>query len=398
MKRVYTEIIQNHFDKFEQMVFLSGPRQAGKTTISLSINPEAVYYNWDIDADRVKILKGVHALAPIMEETLGKKKPTLIFDEIHKYDQWKQFLKGFIDTYKGKVDTIVTGSSKLDIYKKGGDSLMGRYVLYHVHPLTIGECLNTALPKTEIRQPASLSYAIFNQLLTFGGFPEPFLQQDKQFLMHWQRLRRQQLFYEDIRALSQVQELAKIELLAEYLKLNASAQVNLTRLSNKVNVAGTTIERWVGVLQQFFYCFIIRPWSKNISRSLLKEPKVFLWNWADIEDEGARFENFVALHLLKATQLWMDFGLGEYGLYYLRDKEKNEVDFCVTKNGLPWFLVEVKLSAKQGISKALHHFQKQTKAAHAFQVVRDMDFVDEDCFAHHEPIKVPALTFLSQLL
>jgi predicted AAA+ superfamily ATPase len=163
-------------------------------------------------------------------------------------------------------------------------------------------------------------------------------------------------------------------------------------------VAGTTIERWLGVLQQFFYCFIIRPWSKNISRSLLKEPKVFLWNWADIEDEGARFENFVALHLLKATQLWMDLGLGEYALYYLRDKEKNEVDFCVIKNGLPWFLVEVKLSAKQGISKALYHFQKQTKAAHAFQVVRDMDFVDEDCFAHHDPIKVPALTFLSQLL
>lgn len=380
------------------MVFLSGPRQAGKTTISLAIDPKAIYFNWDIDEDRGRILQGTHSLANLFEETLGQKKPTLIFDEIHKYDQWKQFLKGFIDTYKGKVDTIVTGSSKLDIYKKGGDSLMGRYFLYHVHPLTVAECLNTQLPKKELRKQAMLAQETFEQLLTFGGFPEPFLQKDKQFSTHWQRLRRQQLFNEDIRALSQVQELSKIELLAEYLKLNASTQVNLNNLANKVNVAATTIDRWINVLQQFFYCFTVKPWSKNINRSLLKEPKVFLWNWSDIEDDGARFENFIALHLLKATQLWTDLGFGEYGLYYLRDKEKNEVDFCVVKNGSPWFLVEAKHAEKQGISKALHHFQKQTKAPHAFQVVRDMDFVNEDCFAHHEPIKVPALTLLSQLL
>jgi predicted AAA+ superfamily ATPase len=142
----------------------------------------------------------------------------------------------------------------------------------------------------------------------------------------------------------------------------------------------------------------LKPWSKNIRSSLRKEPKVFLWDWSLIENQGSRVENFVASHLLKSVHYWTDFGLGKYELFYLRDKQKREVDFLVVKDNLPWFLVEVKTSNNSGISKSLYTFQEQTGAKHAFQVIFDMDYVDKDCFNHHEPVIVPAKTFLSQLI
>ena len=139
-------------------------------------------------------------------------------------------------------------------------------------------------------------------------------------------------------------------------------------------------------------------WSKNISRSLIKEHKVFLWDWSIIKDNGSRAENFIASHLLKAVHYWTDLGLGEYDLYYIRTREKKEVDFLVSKNDEPWFLVEVKCSNNQSISSNLIEFQKQSGAKHAFQVVLDLPYVDEDCFSVCKPIIVPAKTFLSQLV
>lgn len=165
-----------------------------------------------------------------------------------------------------------------------------------------------------------------------------------------------------------------------------------------INVSSPTIRRWLNCLEAFYYCFSIHPWTKNVKRSLRKEPKYYLWDWSLIEDPGARVENFVASHLLKAVHFWTDYGFGEFELHFLRDKEKNEVDFLVTKNKAPWFLVEVKISKNSGISKSLYTFQKQTGAKHAFQVIIDMDYIQKDCFAYRNPIIVPAMTFLSQLI
>ena len=148
----------------------------------------------------------------------------------------------------------------------------------------------------------------------------------------------------------------------------------------------------------FYYCYRIKPWSKNIVRSLIKEPKLFLWDWSLIKDPGAKAENFIGSQLLKAVQNWTDQGFGEYGLYYIRTLEKKEVDFVVTKNGEAWFLVEVKLSDDRHINPHLGEFQKQTGAKHAFQVVIDMPFVNQDCFSYKHPIIVPAKTLLSQLI
>ena len=114
-------------------------------------------------------------------------------------------------------------------------------------------------------------------------------------------------------------------------------------------------------------------------------------------DEGNRVETFVACHLLKAVEGWTDLGIGDFELFYLRDKKKREVDFLVVRDGEPWFLVEVKKS-DESISPNLAFYQKATGARHAFQVVYDAPYVDVDCFSRTDPVVVPARTFLSQLL
>lgn len=402
MKRIYTSVIKEHFARYQQMVFLIGPRQAGKTTVSLmtkEFTTQLSYLNWDNLDHRKIILEGVNSVAGFTGlDKLALKTPIIVFDEIHKYGKWKTFLKGFFDTYKEKVKIIVTGSSRLDIYKKGGDSLMGRYFSYRMHQLSLAELGRVDLSEKEINEPFQSKEQDFERLLKNGGFPEPFLKNDSRFLNRWKNLRQEQLIREDIRDLSRIQELGQIELLAEILKHQAGQLTNYSSLSNKVNVSSDTIRRWIKTLQSFFYSFTVQPWSNNIARSLIKEPKTYLWDWANVDEEGARAENLVASHLLKAVHYWTDCGLGQYGLWFIRDKEKREVDFLVTRDKKPWFLVEVKLSAKDAISRSLIHFQQKIKAKHAFQVVFDMEYIPQDCFKYVGPLIVPARTFLTQLV
>lgn len=402
MKRIYETLIAQQIKQYKQMLFLAGPRQVGKTTISLSVKTltnRLTYLNWDNQDHRKIILGGPSAVADFM----GLKKiqstlPILVLDELHKYRQWKDFLKGFFDTYQDQLRIIVTGSLKLDVYRVGGDSLMGRYFPYRIHPVSVAECVRSKLTDRAIASPRPIRTKQWDALWEFGGFPEPFLKANQSFSRRWHRLRKEQLFRQDIRDLSQIQAVDRLELLAELLKYQAGQLVNYSNLANKINLSVDTIRRWINTLTTFYYCFTVRPWSKNIARSLIKEPKIYLWDWSDIHDVGQRSENFIASHLLKAVQFWTDQGLGNYDLYFLRDKDKREVDFLVTKENEPWFLVEAKHGDDTHINPHLALFQKQTQAKHAFQVVINMDYVNVDCFAYHTPVIVPARTFLSQLI
>ena len=152
------------------------------------------------------------------------------------------------------------------------------------------------------------------------------------------------------------------------------------------------------MLESFYFCYSIKPWHKNIRRAIRKMPKIYLWDWSIITNPGRLNENFIASHLLKAVHYWTDSGWGNYDLYYLRDKEKREVDFLIVKNKKPWILVEVKKSIQNSISKNLYYYQNQLNVADAFQVVMDMEYVDVDCFSYRQPIIVSARTFLSQLV
>lgn len=399
MQRFYQVFVQSHFKQFRQMLFLSGPRQVGKTTLSKACGgDDFVYLNWDQLPDRQKILDEKFTLfEALMPDVVGQRPPLVIFDELHKMPNWKNYLKGIFDSYSS-LQILVTGSAKLTIYHRGNDSLMGRYFLSRIHPLSVRELVDVTLKNQEISPPQPLDNTSMEQLIKFGGFPEPFLKANQRFSNNWQQLRQQQLFREDIRDLSNIQEIQNLEMLAELIKQQASKQINYSKLAQRLQIASTTVKRWLGLLEEFYFCFSIQPWHKNVTRSLMKEPKVYLWDWSIIHDEGARYENMVASHLLKAVHFWQDAGFGEYRLHYLRDMDKREVDFLVSKNNTPWILVEVKSSSKQPLSRHLKYFQQQLKAPHAVQVVFDLDYIDQDCFCLERPMIVPAKTFLSQLV
>lgn len=402
LKRIYEAVFEEHLEENRQMLFMVGPRQVGKTTTSLEVAEpykHHFYFNWDVQSDRIKIVEGPDAIAEVMQlDTLRKMMPVVVFDELHKYGKWKTFLKGFFDKFSKYVHIIVTGSARLDVYKAGGDSLMGRYFSYRLHPLSVAEITDPTIKKNEMTNPKKISHEHFSNLFTFGGFPEPFLKRTAQFYNRWKRTRTQQLFQEDLRDLTRIQELGQIQLLAEVLRQQVGQLTSYTELAKKINVSVDTIRRWLEILKSFYYCYTLQPWSKNVVRSLLKEPKIYLWDWSYAVDVGARAENFIASHLLKAVHFWTDRGWGNYELYYLRDKEKQEVDFLIVKNNKPWFLVEVKNSSNGGLSKSLFYFQEMLEVDFAFQVALDMDYVDYNCFESSRPLIVPAKTFLSQLI
>lgn len=379
------------------MAFVVGPRQVGKTTICRELTEDVSYLNWDDDDDRAVITKGVAAVADRVGLTQLRASPlVLVLDELHKYRRWRMFLKGFFDRHADAVRIVVTGSSRLDFYRKGGDSLMGRYFAYHLHPLSVGECLDVEPCEQLIRDPLPIEDECWRRLFEHGGFPEPYVRDDRRFSLRWQRLRVEQLVRGDIRDLTRIQEVDQLAILVTLLAVRSGSQINYTALANEVRTSVDTMRRWIAALCSLYHGFLVRPWFRNVARSLRKEPKWFLRDWSTIKDSGARAETFVACHLLKAVQVWGDQGLGTFELFYLRDKDRREVDFLVVRDDHPWFLVEVKTSEER-LAPSLAHFQAQTGAAHAFQVVLKLDFVDADPFTRHDPCVVPARTLLAQL-
>ena len=395
LQRAYSAILDETLCEHRQMAFVAGPRQVGKTTTCRDLAD--VYLDWDNEDHRELILSGpaeVAAYAGI--EKLTERHIRIVFDELHKYKRWKQFLKGFFDTYEDRVRIMVTGSSRLDVYRKGGDSLMGRYFLYHMHPLSVGELCRPLLSTSTHVEPMKLPEPEWQALWEHGGHPEPFVKRSSRFLIRWRELRRQQLLREDIRDMTGIQDIDQLAVMARLLAEHSSDQLIYTMLAKQVRVSENTVRSWVATLCSFHYGFVVKPWFRNVAKALRKEPKWFLRDWSGIADPGKRAGTFCACHLLKAVEGWSDLGLASFELRYLRDTQKREVDFLVVRDGEPWFLVEAK-HGSPGLSPHLGYFQRQTGAQHAFQVSMDADYVDADCFSHTDPIVVPARTFFSQL-
>jgi len=326
------------------MAFLSGPRQCGKTTLAESFS--TTYLNWDDVETRTLISAGQGELARHLGiDKLSKEDSVVVFDELHKYPRWKSFLKGFFDVYGSHTRIIATGSAKMDVYKRGGDSMMGRYFPFRMHPLSVAELLDVTLPpESLVRQPRPLKDEEWAALNEFGGFPEPFTRRNRRFSIRWSALRMEQMLVEDIRTLTQVQELELVRVMAEILANRSGDQLVYDSLAREVSVDPKTAKKWTGVLKYLYFGFEVRPWFKNIENSLRKTAKWYLRDWSQIADLGKRHETLVACHLLKAVEVWTDLGYGRFELHYLRDKQKREVDFLVSRDGSPWFLAEVKSS------------------------------------------------------
>lgn len=336
-----------------KMAFISGPRQCGKTTMSkqlLLARGNGHYYNWDNLTFRKLWTQNPDHIAQNLDISTV---PLIILDEIHKAKLWKRSLKGVFDTLTAPCDIMVTGSTRLSVYKKGGDSLLGRYYHFRLHPFSfaeLGDFQNNPNPDTLLETLSVAKHVpaetktFFSALDTLGPFPEPLLSGSVKKRNAWRLGRIERLVREDLRDLTRIPELSQIEMLVSLLPERASNVLSLRSLGEDLEVAYTTVHRWLRHLEELYYHFEIKPYYKNIVRGLKKERKLYLWDWSEIEDEGARFENMIAAHLLKYVHFLSDAGYGKFELTYLRNKEKKELDFLILKNNKPFIPIEVKLT------------------------------------------------------
>jgi len=360
--RLYSSILDRHLSEYRQMAFVSGPRQVGKTTTCRGRGD--IYLNWDNDDHREVILAGAGAVARYAKlDSLVDRRPVIVFDELHRYGKWRQFLKGFFDTYEHRARVIVTGSSRLDQFRRGGDSLMGRYFPLRMHPLSVAELAAQDIPAGLVRPPRPIADDDWQTLWAHGGYPEPFTQRSPRFTTRWRELRRTQLLREDIRDLTRIHELDRLSSFEQLLAGRSGEPLVATSLAKAVRVSENTVRAWIATLCTLHHGFVLRPWHQSITKALRKEPRWFLRDWSGIADPGKRFETMCACHLLKAVEGWTDLGLGVFELRYLRDTQGREVDFVVVRDGKPWILVEAKMSDETP-SPALKHYQPITGATH----------------------------------
>ena len=338
-------------DLADRMVFVGGPRQVGKTTLALSLltgqqdESSPAYLNWDVLADRENILA----------ERVPSGQPRVIFDEIHKYAGWRNLVKGLYDKNRSSISFIVTGSARLDYYRKGGDSLQGRYHYYRLHPFTATE---------QDKQPTQ---RLVEQLFRFGGFPEPFLRGDVRFHRRWLREHSARVLYEDLRDLESVREVSALELLLSHLPACVGSPLSVNSLSRLLQVTHASIERWLGIFERLYLCYRIPPFGAGRIRAVRKEKKLYFWDWSRVLDRGTRFENMVAGHLLKYCHYIEDTEGHDMELRFIRDTDKREVDFVVLRDGAPEFAVECK-SGDRRTAPACSYFRERTDIPRFYQV------------------------------
>lgn len=334
-----------------KIVLLSGPRQVGKTTLSKELFTSFEYLNFD-DSEQRKILT---------QRGWRRDVDLVIFDELHKRPKWKSWIKGVFDTEGNRPRLLVTGSARLDVFKKGGDSLAGRHFHMRLHPFSVGELKEQMDPQE-----------ILKRLLTVGGFPEPFLDGTESFAKRWRSTHLDRILKEDLLELELVRNLKLIEILVDLLADRVGSPVSHSSLARDLEVSPHTVKKWIGILEALYVVFVVPPYSKNLARAILKEPKIYFYDVGRVKNElPARIENVVAASLLKKIQFGQDL-LGERSqLFYLRDKEKREVDFLTVVDGKPTDMIEVKTSEDQ-LSPSLRYFSERLRPAKAAQVVLNL--------------------------
>lgn len=336
-----------------KVAMVSGPRQCGKTTFAKALleqRSNGRYYNWD-DLEFRRVW-GTHP-SQIVPPSEGRTLPLVVLDEIHKDRLWKRNLKGIYDTLERPCDFLVTGSARLNVYRRGSDSMMGRYYHFRLHPFSMremersdilgpDEALNALFSRAQT--PANQAEDNLGSLLQYGPFPEPLFGQDVRMANQWRNVHEQIIIREDLRDISRLPDLGRLELMTAMLPERVGSLFSHAGLRENLEVSFDTVRRWVTYLKEVYYLFEIKPYHRSIPRSLLREGKMYLWDYASVPNPAARFENLVALHLLKACQYWTDTGEGEFALFYLRDKDKHEIDFLILRDKVPWLPVEVKLT------------------------------------------------------
>jgi len=391
--RFHDQILRERLARCRTVV-VSGPAQVGKTTSCRTLS--ARYLNWDDLADRLIFLKGSDGVGRYLDlDRAREREVTVLFDNLQGHPNWKGFLRKFTTRYGARVRVIVTflshGRKRLPPSNTG---------LVHINPWTVGECARTAPIHSPLQAPGNIAEEDWIALLEHGGFPEPFRKRDPRFTERWHARRRSDLIEDDLLRLAAVRNPAALQMLALLLADRSATPLVYSHLSRQLGVSVDTLTRWIELLVHMQHGFCVRPWFTGVPKALRREPRWFLRDWSAVLDSSARMRTLIACHLLKAVEGWSDLGFGQFELRYVRDKLQREVDFLVLRDRRPWFLVAVSDAAPRGgaAPPMLGYFQRITRARHAFQLVMNAPFAAVDCFAHSEPLVVPARTLLSQLL
>ena len=368
------------------MVLVAGPRQVGKTTLALQfLGKTGKYYNWDNREDRKELLAA----------KLPMESATIVLDELHKYRFWKRWLKGEFDKHRDRLRFLVTGSARLDIYRRGGDSLQGRYNLYRLHPFTFSELMGlspTQTPFQKLRFRHGLERKILDDLLLFGGFPEPILAKSRRDHRRWQKERLDRFFREDVRDLSAVRDISMMQVLSDLLPERVGSLLSINALREDLEVSHKAVSHWLDVLEQLYFIFRLSPYHSKRIHSIKKDRKLYFWDYSLIEATEARIENLIASHLLKFCHFMEDTEGYRIELHFLRDREKREVDFLVAVDRKPWFAVEVK-RAKTGGTSSLRYFGERLRIPFMYQVVWEL----EESHQQHGIFVMSPADFLSAL-
>jgi len=362
-----------------KIALLSGPRQCGKTTLAkrmLKQRGAGAYYNWDQTEFRRRWAQ--HPQSVVEVDRRGRV-PLVVLDEIHKARLWKRTLKGIYDTLERPTDLFVTGSARLAVYRRGSDSLLGRYRSMRLHPFSLAELARHKLPSPDDACAALFEATargsrhaeeVLGAMLEHGPFPEPLLAQDSRKTRLWRRERIDAVVREDLRDLSRIIELDRVQMLVSLLPERVGSLLSVDALREDLEVSHDTARRWLKALAELYYCYEIRPFARRIRRSIRKRSKLYLWDFGEVVDPASRFENLVAAHLLKACQYWSDAGYGDFELCYVRNRDGRELDFLVTRDRAPWLPVEAKVSDRQP-SPAWRTFLPFLRCDRALQVVRE---------------------------
>lgn len=353
MKRIYQKYINEFLEK--KIVLISGPRQSGKTTISKMDHRQFIYLNFDSENDR----------KTIRDMSWDRKIKLIIFDELHKKPKWKQWLKGIYDTNAFENSFIVTGSARLDTYKKVGDSLAGRYFQYRLHPLDVREVCEV--------EKGTNPDEVIERILNYGGFPEPFLANNKRFYNLWKKTHLDIIIKQDLATLEDVKNIKSIELLIDLLKDRVGSPISYSNLANDLQVSDKTVKSWLQILENIYVIFKITPFSKNIARSNLKQPKYYFYDVARVSaGDGPKFENLVACSLIKEVQFRNDCLGEDWNLSYLSKKGGVEIDFAITLENKLKFAIEVKLS-DSNLAKNFSPFLSELHNVGKIQLVKSLE-------------------------
>ena len=388
----------------KSMVFLVGPRQVGKTTLTQIISrsfPNNLYFNWDIAQHKTRLMEN-----PTFFQEIKRRDPStplIIFDEIHKYKDWKNYLKGAYDQFHDRYQFLVSGSGRLDIYQKGGDSLAGRYFLFHLWPFTIAELGESNLTiESFLENPVQISMERsemlkeeWSRLSTLSGFPEPYLANRMATYRQWSSSYSAQLIREDIRDLTGIKSVADMETLYLLLPSKVGSPLSIPSLATDLKVSYNSVRGWLSVFERFFLIFSIAPWTERIARAIQKERKVYLWDAPRIEEPAARFENMIAMELWRAVTNWNDLGYGQFSLHFIKNKEQQEVDFLIANGRKPIVLIEAKISEIQP-SSTLKRFQNALSIP-AVQLIAEDEGYQILSNNNQSILIAPAYQWLSQL-